>query len=65
MAFVLEGAGQRIAEAFDGEAAAAPLLHIDWSPKRRPRACGIGPELALVLTGLGWLRRVREGRRES
>ena len=30
MAFVISGAGKRVAESFDGKTAAAPLLHIDY-----------------------------------
>ena len=30
MAFVFNGSGKRVAESFDGKAAAAPLLHIEY-----------------------------------
>jgi len=30
MAFVINGSGKRVAESFDGKAAAAPLLHIEY-----------------------------------
>ena len=30
MAFVIDGVGKRVAESFDGKAAAAPLLHIEY-----------------------------------
>ncbi len=30
MAFVIKGTGKRVAESFDGKAAAAPLLHIEY-----------------------------------
>ncbi len=30
MAFVISGAGKRVAESFDGKTAAAPLLHIEY-----------------------------------
>jgi hypothetical protein len=32
MAFVITGSGTRTAEAYEGGAARAPLLHIEWSP---------------------------------
>ncbi|MCU9849246.1 cadherin domain-containing protein [Defluviimonas sp. WL0024] len=32
IAFVITGSGTRTAESFDGNAAAAPLLHIEWLP---------------------------------
>ncbi|MDJ0790025.1 MAG: spondin domain-containing protein [Myxococcota bacterium] len=64
MAFVIEGTGRRTAEAYDGVPSAAATLHVDYTPRPSPPpTCGLGPELALVLAGLGAVRRTRWGRR--
>src|SRR5690606_39192784 len=36
MAFVISGTGTRTAEAFEGAATGAPLLHIEWLPASAP-----------------------------
>jgi hypothetical protein len=62
MVFVIDGSGERVAEAVDGDATGAALLHIEYSEPRPPRPprptvfCGIGPELVPVLGLLGFAR---------
>ena len=37
LVFVVTGSGRRVAESYDGDAAGAPLLHVEYSmPSRKP-----------------------------
>ncbi len=44
MAFIINGTGKRVAEAWDGEAANAPLLVINWSEDPYPNFCPSTPQ---------------------
>jgi hypothetical protein len=67
MVFTIEGGGERVAEAADGDVTGAALLHVEYDTAPRPPRptvfCGIGPELAPLLGLLGLARRraVRRG----
>lgn len=43
MVFLIDGSGERTAESYDGEAAAAPLLHIEYSSAAAPTPTPTGP----------------------
>jgi hypothetical protein len=66
MVFTIEGSGERVAEAADGDVAGAPLLHVVYDTTPRPPRptvfCGFGPELAPLLGLLGLARRGRSRR---
>jgi hypothetical protein len=69
LALMISGLGTRRAESFEGNAAAAPLLHVryrnpDWVPPGGGGpGCGIGPELVLALPTMAAMRRLRRPRR--
>jgi hypothetical protein len=69
VAFMISGQGTRPAESFEGDDAAAPLLHVryrnpNWVPPGGGGpGCGFGPELALALPLLAALRRLRRAHR--
>jgi hypothetical protein len=66
MVFTIDGSGERVAEAADGDVTGAPLLHVVYDTTARPPRptvfCGFGPELAPLLGLLGLARRGRSRR---
>jgi hypothetical protein len=52
LAFIITGSGERTAESYDGTAAAAPLLHIEYSGGNPDTAFGSWADLNISLNGL-------------
>jgi len=55
MAFVISGTGTRIAEAYEGTATGAPLLHIEWLPASAPVVFGDPPDADAAANQIGEL----------
>ncbi len=47
MVFIIEGSGERTAESFNGVAASAPLLHVEYTLNWAPVLGSIGPQTAV------------------
>lgn len=48
IAIIITGTGVRTAEAYDGDPANAPLLHVDFMPSHRPPTVDAGPDQTIT-----------------